>query len=141
MPAAISVYPVGPARRRQLPLPGGQMLAYQRLGPAQAPAFFEGGLDDGIAAMGREVRAQIGAGAIATGHEQSGLAQGLALARDLGLAVFKDVAELGDRQLFFGAQRQHPQAAFVAQQPEQVRPIALKFQHEGQSMHLYALMQ
>lgn len=39
MPSAISVYPVGPAHLRQLPLPGGQTLAYQRLGPAQAPVW------------------------------------------------------------------------------------------------------
>ncbi|MCX7250647.1 MAG: alpha/beta fold hydrolase [Burkholderiales bacterium] len=39
MPSAISVYPVGQARLCQLPLPGGQLLAYQRLGPEQAPAW------------------------------------------------------------------------------------------------------
>ncbi|PRD67959.1 hypothetical protein C6P61_13330 [Malikia spinosa] len=41
MRSAISVYPVGQARPRprQLALPGGQTLAYQRLGPEQAPAW------------------------------------------------------------------------------------------------------
>ena len=39
MRSAISVYPVGQARPRQLALPGGQTQAYQRLGPEQAPAW------------------------------------------------------------------------------------------------------
>lgn len=39
MPSAISVYPVVQACLCQLALPGGQTLAYQRLGPEQAPAW------------------------------------------------------------------------------------------------------
>lgn len=107
------------------------------VGAAQAAPFFQSRVHHGVGGVGRQVGAQVGAGAFSTGAQQAGLSQRLALARDLRLALFQHLAQFRDGQFLLSTQRQHPQPAFVAQQPEQVRSITVEFQH-AVSLYIHA---